>query len=286
MLLHEAVESYIRYHLSKQRQPKPAIGLLRRYIPLLPNTPMEDLTRYAVVKWHSQIGETAQSSANKVKGLLGHCYVTMKDWCKYDGPNPCEGVKRFKRPKRTRVVQPSSEMKRLLDAIEKDHSLAAQCLILIALYTGLRKMEIVGLEWTHFDIKTGTGVYPRAKGSKSYRFTLPADVLVRLKRLPRLGPFVFVSKHGTPHGRTWANDNWARIRARAGLDDVHFHDLRRTYGSWLDMMGVPLQKISKLLNHADVQTTQIYIGGIDLTDQDQPITAALAKRIQATKEAM
>jgi hypothetical protein len=45
-------------------------------------------------------------------------------------------------------------------------------------------------------------------------------------------------------------------------------------------MNVPLYKIRDLMNHTDIQTTQIYLDGIDSSDQDDPITQALAKKMQ------
>jgi len=44
------------------------------------------------------------------------------------------------------------------------------------------------------------------------------------------------------------------VRA-AGLGDVHPHDLRRTFGSWLVQAGVPIQTVSALLRHSDIRVT-------------------------------
>ena len=51
---------------------------------------------------------------------------------------------------------------------------------------------------------------------------------------------------------------WDRIRTKAGIQDVRFHDLRRTVGSWLAGNGESLSLIGKVLNHRDVSTTAIY----------------------------
>jgi integrase len=51
---------------------------------------------------------------------------------------------------------------------------------------------------------------------------------------------------------------WDRIRVRAGIHNVRFHDLRRTVGSWLAASGESLHLIGKVLNHRDVSTTAIY----------------------------
>ena len=42
---------------------------------------------------------------------------------------------------------------------------------------------------------------------------------------------------------------------RAGLEDTHPHDLRRTFGSWLVQAGVSIQAVSALLRHSDIRIT-------------------------------
>lgn len=72
---------------------------------------------------------------------------------------------------------------------------------------------------------------------------------------PRL--HVFPGQNGVGHLHDMKRA-WARIRVRAGIQDVRFHDLRRTVGSWLAGSGESLQLIGKVLNHRDVSTTAIY----------------------------
>ena len=67
-----------------------------------------------------------------------------------------------------------------------------------------------------------------------------------------------------------------RIRTKAGIPDVRFHDLRRTVGSWLAGSGESLSLIGKVLNHRDVSTTAIY-ARLNL----DPVRQALER--QATK---
>ncbi len=51
---------------------------------------------------------------------------------------------------------------------------------------------------------------------------------------------------------------WARIRRRAGLDDVRLHDLRHSFASGGLLVGEGLPMIGKLLGHSHVQTTARY----------------------------
>ena len=46
---------------------------------------------------------------------------------------------------------------------------------------------------------------------------------------------------------------------KARLTNVHPHDLRRTCGSWLTQMGVPLKTVAELLRHSDISvTSEVY----------------------------
>ena len=61
--------------------------------------------------------------------------------------------------------------------------------------------------------------------------------------------------------RSWLTDlgePLKRVVARAGLQNVRVHDLRRTVGSWLAHAGVSLHLIGDVLNHRDLRTTLGY----------------------------
>jgi integrase/recombinase XerD len=44
------------------------------------------------------------------------------------------------------------------------------------------------------------------------------------------------------------------------LPELDAHDLRRTFARLGYDAGVPVEQISKLLGHADVKTTMLYLG--------------------------
>ncbi|WP_426089109.1 tyrosine-type recombinase/integrase [Janthinobacterium sp. PSPC1-1] len=52
--------------------------------------------------------------------------------------------------------------------------------------------------------------------------------------------------------------SWRRARVKAGMPHVNFHGLRRSCASIMLGLGVDLYTISKILGHANVQTTQRY----------------------------
>lgn len=58
--------------------------------------------------------------------------------------------------------------------------------------------------------------------------------------------------------RKQLRDRWDAARKAAGRPDVHWHDLRHTYASWLVQRGEALQVVGKLLGHSNQTVTQRY----------------------------
>ena len=61
---------------------------------------------------------------------------------------------------------------------------------------------------------------------------------------------------------------WARNRKRLGLEDIRFHDLRRTFGYNLVRQGRSIYEVSKLLGHSSVVTTERHYAPLLTTDID------------------
>lgn len=75
------------------------------------------------------------------------------------------------------------------------------------------------------------------------------------------GPLMFPSSTGKPRDdRNFTRQVWAPAVKAAGLSDLAptLHDLRHTYASWLIQAGVPIERVSELLGHGSLRTTQIY----------------------------
>ena len=67
------------------------------------------------------------------------------------------------------------------------------------------------------------------------------------------------------------------------MDDIRFHDLRRTLGSWLAVGGANLPLIGKVLNHTQPSTTAIY-ARLHLDPIREALETNAQKMIEAGKE--
>ncbi|QSQ11911.1 tyrosine-type recombinase/integrase [Myxococcus landrumensis] len=145
-------------------------------------------------------------------------------------------------------------------------------LLLVALKTGLRQGELIGLQWSDLDLRRCKLNVRRAiwrgksglpKGGCERTADLPVSVVDALKGFRHLrGPYVFCQENGQP--LTDGLMKWPLRRAlnQAGITReqgrIGWHDLRHTYGSHLAMRGVPLKVIQELMGHANISETMRY----------------------------
>ena len=151
------------------------------------------------------------------------------------------------------------QLRRLLKAIEEDPHPYAGKLLLIALYTGLRRGEIVKLEWPDIDFERNL---IRIRDPKSGQdSTIPLNDAARavLESLPKTeSSFVFPGRAGHVYS---IYKMISSIRDKAGLPDDFrpFHGLRHSYASLLASSGkVDLYTLQKLLTHKSPGMTQRY----------------------------
>lgn len=141
--------------------------------------------------------------------------------------------------KRSQWVTPA-EAKRLLTAAKGTIREAIRW----ALLTGLRRGEILSIVPSSFK---GRAVYlPDSKSGKPRSVPLP----------PGLDPRKF------PFGihPTALSKGFQAARTLAGLPDIRFHDLRRSYATWLLQGGAGLKEVQDLLGHANISMTSRYLG--------------------------
>ena len=153
------------------------------------------------------------------------------------------------------------QLKKLLKAIEKDDHQQAGSMMLMALYTGLRRGELFRLEWRDIDQERGFIRIRNPKGGVDQ--TIPLNDAARnvLDNHPKRkdSPFVFPGRSGKM--RTDINKAVSKIKKAAGLPAGFraLHGLRHVYASMLASSGqVDLYTLQKLLTHKSPMMTQRY----------------------------
>jgi integrase len=163
-------------------------------------------------------------------------------------------------------------VRQLLEAI---HGRRDEALYTLAIATGLRQGELLGLRWSDVDLTHGTlrvrHALQRVEGSlqlvetktaRSRRtVTLPAVAVeaLRVHRTAQDGPigsmYVFTTAVGTPLDGTNVTKRLQAVLAGAGLPRVTFHALRHTTASLLLAQGVHPRVVMEQLGHSPIRLT-------------------------------
>jgi integrase len=136
------------------------------------------------------------------------------------------------------------------------------------------------MKWADIDLEAGYWRMPETKGRVPVVVPLvgPALAILAVRRESANGcPWVFPGHRRGTHLRD-PRATWGVICRRAGLDDLHVHDLRRGLGSWMAGQNTSLQIIGKALGHRSPQATMVYARlSLDPVRQavDQAATAML-----------
>ena len=180
--------------------------------------------------------------------LIRHCLkIAMNEWGLMLSANPVDRVKMPpSSPARNRRLE-DGEFERLEEAAKQTKNPHIWPIIVFAIETGMRRGEILGLRWEHVDLDRRVAFLPLTKNGSSREVPLStkaADVLeAQRQHNDTTSPFPFTSK-----GFRLA---WDRLRCRAGLSDLHFHDLRHEAISRFFELGLNIPEVAVISGHKD-----------------------------------
>jgi integrase len=234
---------------------------------------LSDITPYHIEQlraWLKEIkdepvkeGETkkpdrSKATINRYLQLLRGLFYRAIDWEAYQGSNPLKKVRFFKESPQIRSL-PYPDLKRILEAsreISKKPKSPVQKifhdLVVFALNTGMRKSEILNLEWK--DVKEDEAMV-KGKGDRRRTVPLNGAALELLGRQPKRSSYVFdIPNRGQKDlFRRTVN----QIKKRTGID-FHFHLLRHFFTTSLLEKGVDFVTIGSILGHSKITTSLIY----------------------------
>lgn len=229
--------------------------------------------------------------------------------------NPASRVKPPKvKRKRARYYE-EEQVAVLLKALEKE-SLKHKTLVVLALSTGLRRGEIMGLEWPDVNFEEGTitvrqaaqylpgkGTFEKdTKNETSERIiAVPESVAALLKEYRKewlenrlkVGDLwqgsdrLFTTWDGRPGHAEWPSQWFAKFVRKHNLPPLSFHGLRHTSASLLISQGVHPKAISGRLGHSNISTTMDIYGHLlksadrEAADKLEGVLSGKKKRGQA-----
>lgn len=254
----------------------------RHIIPALGASRLESLDTHTIQRFYNSLSE-AGLSAKTVKNIHGILHSALQQAIANDyiRNNPTTGCKLPKvvRPE-IKPLEPH-EISKLLHEAESD----AYCnLFIVAMFTGMRQGELLGLAWDCVDFKTGiihvkqqlqcknsTYFLETPKNGKG-RSILPAPMVMEALQHEYQkqqsarhqahslwnNPFnlVFTDALGKNLVRRTVVKHFKAIAQRAGIsDDTRFHDLRHSFAVTSLYAGDDIKTVQANLGHATAQFT-------------------------------
>lgn len=169
--------------------------------------------------------------------------------------------------RRIRWLEPH-EAQRLIDECAEP----LKSVVRFALATGLRRSNIINLEWSQIDMQRKVAwINPEeSKSNRAIGVALNDTACQVLKKqIGNHHKWVFVYRESStkPDGtkspevrkmRYDANTAWRASLRRAGIEDFRFHDLRHTWASWLVQAGVPLSVLQEMGGWESIEMVRRY----------------------------
>lgn len=246
---------------------------------------------------------TGQGSANKALELLRAMYFYAMNGKRafFQGINPASGHQKFKQNDRERFVYPD-EMRPFFEALAQEPNETMRDAILISLFTGQRRANVVAMRWDEIHLDRGEWKLSGELTKNGEAHTVPltpeavqilrnrrerADLEAAVRRQGKVVPtpslcdqFVFSSARSASGHISDFTSAWERLLKAANLKNLVPHDLRRTNGSWLARGGASLLMIGKMLNHKTPEASAIY-ARMDIDPVRQSIESATAAMFEA-----
>ncbi len=254
----------------------------KHLIPGIGHFKLQKLTTQQVQSFYAKkLREGATfSRLRNINGAL-HTALEHARRAKLVSINVCNDIRLPAREEPDRQFLTSEQAHLLLEKV-KEHQL--ETILILALATGMREGELVGLRWSDVDLEVGmlrinrtvtyvtgygnvVGEPKTAKGKRN--IMLPHFVVIALRR-----HYVVQEKRRLELGSTWiARDlvfpekngdfivantllrRFHRLLKEVGLPRMRFHDLRHSTATLLLSMGVPLKVVQELLGHSSIDIT-------------------------------
>ncbi|CZI81542.1 TPA: tyrosine-type recombinase/integrase [Legionella pneumophila subsp. pneumophila] len=200
------------------------------------------------------------STVVRYLAALSHAFtMAVKEWGWIDD-SPMRRVTKPKEPRgRVRFLS-DDERNRLLEECNKSESQYLYIAVVLALSTGARKMELMGLRWKDIDFDRQVIILHETKNGERRILPLTGralELINQLAKIRRLNcDFVFPNHEFTKP--IDLRTPFETAVKRAGITDFRWHDLRHSCASYLAMNNASLAEIAEILGHKTLQMVKRY----------------------------
>ena len=225
---------------------------------------IKNLTATSISEYRDHRLKTVSgSTVRKELTLLGNVLkVARNEWRVSTNGDPVGTVRKPSSARGRERRVSSDEMTSLDKAFHKTRNPMVKQVFLFALASGMRRGEVLSLVWSNVDMKQRTAHLPLTKNGESRTVPLSSmaiSVLVGLagaRELPPKGAgekTLYDQQPVFPISANAVRLSWERLKKRATLEDLRFHDLRHEAISRFFEVGLSVPEVALISGHKDVR---------------------------------
>ncbi len=232
---------------------------------------LPEITPAVVANYRDQRMKTVSAYSVRLElALLSHLFIKARKEWELPIENPVNAIERPKVPKGRIIFLKEEEAIRLLKECRASKNKMLYPYILTLLHTAMRPSEAAGLRWDQVDLKNRSlTLFVTKNEPRTVPLTQPVvNVLQELRKDNGDNEFVFLKDAGKstqakniPSSRF--RPSFDKARERAGLQQIHMHDLRHTAASHMLMAGTDLRTLAAILGHSTLQMVLRYTHLLD-----------------------
>lgn len=230
---------------------------------------LAELTPAIIVECRDELLNRITSRGNKMLPstvgqymiALSHAFtIAVNEW-QWLEDSPMRKVKKPTLPRgRVRFLDDTERAKLLKVCKESNNQYLYLCVIL-ALSTGMRQAELMGLKWQDVNLKDGYLILHHTKNGERRRVPLSGlalELLNNYAKVRRLDTPLLFPAITNPLKPTELRTSFETALKRAEINDFHWHDLRHCTASYLAMNGASLAEIAEVLGHKTLAMVKRY----------------------------
>lgn len=199
--------------------------------------------RRDVLAWRDGIAKTTPREADNLVSAIARVMAFALDRREI-ASNVLEKVRRVYSVDRSEMIWLPAQIDSFVKASTPDLGMA----LLLALHTGQRQGDLLRLPWSAYD-----GRAIRLRQSKGNRLvTIPCTIALRraLDGRERRGPLILTTGTGRAWTTYYFRHQWTKAARKAGITELHFHDLRGTAVTMLAEAGCTAPEIASITGHS------------------------------------
>ena len=251
-------DEYVELYLKPNRKDweKSEIFNIRRLKKFFAGRYLYEVTPLLVEKFKiERRKEVGPATTNRSLSCLRAMINKAIQWDKFYDKSPFQrGVTLFKENNaRLRYLEKEEIAKLLQNCRGK-----LKPIVVLALNTGMRRGEILGLKWRDIDFRRGIIYLYNTKNHEKRELPMneaTKTALIRARKHPE-SAYIFCGVEGKPF-KNVRKSYWTALK-KSGILNFRFHDLRHTFASHLVMSGVDLNTVRELMGHKSLDMTLRY----------------------------